>query len=323
MQDEDRIEQLLKIAGRRSEPDPDVAAEIELSTRQAWMQTVRAEKRKRQRKLFGLVGAAAIVVLAVAMGIYPGFVGNATPIATLAHSSGEFSVNRSTVSSKDVYPGDVIETGNNGFLSLSMPNQTTLVFAENTTLKIESATQVSLTKGRLYFDSLDPETALTIHTSWGNVVDVGTQYELSINNNALKVALREGEVKLNLKKGTHHAMAANGFGDVLLLNRQYEVKRSQMATTDIHWNWVLNAAAELDLNGKSIYEVLTWVGRMTGKNIVYATTQAKNSAMNTHLSGGSLDPKMIEDTLPLILNTTQLSANFSTQRIEIDLISAP
>ncbi len=328
MQDEQTIENLLKQAGKRKAPDPSVSQEIEWATRLAWQEAVASHRKSQSRRLINISAIAALLLVSLSVGFFGLLSPAPSPaFASLVNINGSAFLNDTQLSegennaeSSKLTRGDVLATSANSYLSIKLENGIALSAAENTRFTINSKDEVFLSSGKLYFDSPDVDTALTIRTKQGSIVDVGTQYEVFVSKEHLKISMREGKTILSLPNGEHSAFANDGTGDVLDVDKNYKVSRSSLATTDNYWRWVLKASDTISLEGKSVSDVLEQVARLTGRTVVYSSAEVQQIAKGTRLSGGSIDPEFIEASLPFLLKTTSLAASLHTDRIEVDSV---
>jgi ferric-dicitrate binding protein FerR (iron transport regulator) len=126
-------------------------------------------------------------------------------------------------------------------------NGATLRLDRETRLRIDSAHTATLLRGAIYYANDRPGVAVTIHTPFGDVRDVGTRFEIRLGNDSLRVRVRDGAV---IVRGTT-ARA----GTELVAGRASVTSRS-IATSGEEWAWIENAAPPIVLEGKSLDEVL-------------------------------------------------------------------
>ena len=319
------IEKLLKSAGPLTEPDKNMMNDVKAATQLAWQEVVEARKRKKQHRIRTVFASCAAAILCVAIGIR--FLSNNplqhsqnTIVAEVIHTDGTIVINKNQVHElRDIAIGDLVATGSSGSLSIRLKDQTTIAFSSNTTLRLANSSTLNLEHGRIYIDSPDINTSVTVITPWGNIKDIGTQYEVNIKQDSLEVAMRSGKVAVDLGEKVLYALAENGYGDVIALNKNNEFTKRTLASSDAHWDWTRKSAQPLIVEGKTVGEVLNWTGLITGKSIEYATPAARDAAVTTVLSGGELAPISAEKTLSTLLKTTHFVAHISSHSIELEL----
>ena len=322
---EEYIEKLLKTAGSRPEPDTEMMESIRLATQNAWLETVNQQKRKQQVKWFSLATAATLCICM--LGFMATQVSLVAPESglTLAHvsySKGEFEINHQAHTlDSPIRIGDSVSTGNDSLLSLVLEDRTRITLAPSTVMEFTASSEMTLSSGRIYVDSPDATTSILIHTDWGTVEDIGTLYEVSVDT-ALSVAVREGKVKIDLGEQQLLAEFSGDLGDVVVVDRNQKITRTQVASTDDQWVWAQQATPYLNLDGITVDELLIWSSRVTGKKVIYDTAMVERAAKSTHLHGGQLNPNQIDTHLPSILKTTRLSTLIDTNYIQVTLSSA-
>lgn len=304
MKDDDSfLEQLLKNAGKRPEPDAETAREVFSATKHAWQEAVQEKKRQQRKRVGGGLAVAAALVLALGF-FTTTFKPVGMPVAVIARSSGEVFISGKSASDK-IRAGDIVNTGSSGFVVVDLGGKTSLTLAANTSLVIDSGDRLTLRKGKMYFDSQDRAQQVLVQTDWGDIVDIGTQYEVTSGISGMELAVREGEVTMALEGEVHQARADDTKGDILLVTSAKDVDKSEVSTIDARWNWVLPGIKTYNIDGISVFDLLSWTSRTTGKRILYTSDAIKSSAQKTRLSGGEINATLIAETLPLVLETTQ------------------
>jgi Fe2+-dicitrate sensor, membrane component len=345
MSDDSDIRDLLQRAGKREQPDADMMNELRQTTYAAWQQAVKQNRQaKRRRWLTGVALAASVFAVTALVGfqLTRGFGEPSVRVAAVAyqqgainiisksreanrltalfsrsepHSNGENVSNRS-VANQPLYSNDIISTAADGLVRLELADSTVLILAADTALQLQSASRVKLIKGKLYLDSPGTKASTDITTAWGNIRDIGTQYELSVDESRLQVAVREGQVEISLRdQKPVYAGVVNNLGDVIVIDRSNKITTTKVAANDDYWMWAQSASAGLNLEGLSVYDLLTWAGRVTGKSVTYESTQIKYNAQHTHFSGGVISAEDIELNLIELLKTTRLSASLNSDSI--------
>lgn len=322
---DEQLEQLLKASGARPQPSVSAAEDIRRATESAWLEAV-AEHKRRAR--WGAWRWASAAMIALVCGGIAFTTLTDRPLVSqqvLAHAvyaRGDYWLNgRVGALNTPIAAGDTIGTGDNGTTTLQLSNATTLTLAPGSELKFNGYAQLQLLTGKLYVDSPGENTSIEITTPWGKIEDIGTQFEVSVDKSELRVAMREGKVKMSLANSTHLAQFNNGLGDVISVDSSLQINRTTLASDDEHWNWMLPALTPIDLEGLSVHQLMLWASRTMGKPVIYDSPDTEERAKRIHLSGGELAPDQIADVLPFILKTTTLVAHIGDDNIEIGSFS--
>jgi FecR protein len=147
---------------------------------------------------------------------------------------------------------------------------------------------IELQRGALYVDTrghLDAASSVEIRTPLGIARDVGTRFSVRLESSdepALRVRVREGLVSVEHDRGRQLTRA----GQELRVPRDGSPELSPVPTYGREWSWVLAAAAGLEIEGRPLRELLSWVSRETGWGIRYADAELAETAPEILLHGG-------------------------------------
>lgn len=222
MNDEnDPIATLVRLAGRRPEVDAERTARVRAAVADEWRATTR-------RRRWTRVAAAAAVAAAIGgvMLMRPGTEAPAPFVQTAA--ARELMTPRDATTNVD---------WNGGTLRLD----------RETHLRIDSPRSATLLRGAIYYANDTPGVAVTIKTPFGDVRDVGTRFEVRLQDDAVRVRVRDGAVIV--RDTTARA------GTELVAGRTSIASRT-IRTSGEEWAWIENAAPPIVLEGKSLDEVL-------------------------------------------------------------------
>jgi ferric-dicitrate binding protein FerR (iron transport regulator) len=215
-EEKDPIATLVRIAGRR----PEVNAEMKARVREAVAQEWRSTLRRRRIAKFGVAAAVAATiggVLLVQRDVVP-----VTPAP--APLAAERTVSREW-------------------------NGGTLRIARGTQLRFDGAKEATLLHGAVYYAD-DAGGGITLHTPFGDVRDIGTRFEARVDDDSLRVRVRDGEVQLRDRVARA--------GRELLATKTSIAERA-IATSGADWAWIEEAAPPIVLEGKTFDAVLRTV----------------------------------------------------------------
>lgn len=261
MNEEEQVRHLLEEAGPRPEVPPEDLAKIKAAFRAEWEEHVRRRRFPDPRVWL----LAASVLLAVGLGwwLWPS---PSEPEARVVETGEKPSALR-------------LEGG--ASLRLDAGSRVRLV-----------ASGVRLERGAVYVDSEGSGT-VAVHTPFGTVTEIGTQFEVRLLESAVRVRVREGAVQVV----SHRAEA----GTELTLRADGSTIRSRIAAWGPEWSWVLKAAPPLRIEGLTLKEVLDRIARETGWTIRYEDPRIEASAGEIVVHGdvGHLAPdQALEVVLP-------------------------
>jgi hypothetical protein len=324
--DEDTVAQVIRLAGRRPVAAHEARARVYAAVHESWRRNVTTTA-PASRLMPWLAAAAALVGVAVGVTLLraPGEVANAA-VANLQASRGELWIARAGSQTWEPVPagvaelraGDALRTTGDGRAVLSLGPGASLRLNGDTSIVLNAADRIEVSQGTLYLDSGGPrhEDAVThLLTPLGDVWDVGTQFELRTDPQALRIRVREGAVQFQGKDRDIHGEA----GDEVLIPARGDTVRSRIAPYDDAWSWVADLASFHAQGDYTAATLLDWVGRETGRSLRFddPATQAHAETLLLHGAEG-LSP---QDTLEVVAATTDLRYEVQTDTIVISAAS--
>jgi ferric-dicitrate binding protein FerR (iron transport regulator) len=201
-----------------------------------------------------------------------------------------------------------LETASQGRAALRLAIGGSLRLDENTLVRLVSATEVFLERGALYLDSdRDPggHASVAVSTHEGVVREVGTQFEVQVASGGVRVRVREGQIALERRDGSHEA----GAGEQLTI-QQNQVSRGRVPPHGPHWDWVQRIAPGFELEGGSLAGFLDWVSRETGRPIRFDDDRLARESTFVTLHG-SIEGLSPEEALSAVLPTCGFVHRFS------------
>jgi len=257
---DDAIAALVRLAGRRPPVPEDAARRVREAVHDEWLETIGRRRRTRW------IGSAAVVAAAAATIV----------VLNLTSPSTQPAPQRMVVAGGQtngavIYANDVYEVANGNTASLAW-GKAILRLDGGTRIRIASATELTLDRGAVYVDS--NHSGVVIHTPIGNVRDIGTQFEVRLAADRMRVRVREGRVDLQHGGATHSAEA----GVELDADAQGGVTQHSIAKSGAEWDWVVRAAPPIHLDGRTLSEVVASVTREEGLTPTWADSASRNAA---------------------------------------------
>jgi ferric-dicitrate binding protein FerR (iron transport regulator) len=277
--EEEQVRHLLEEAGPRPEVPPEDLAKIKAAFRAEWQQHVR-RRRFPDRRLW-LLAASVLLVIGFGWWLWPAA---SAPVARVEGTSGREE-------GAELLSGTGVVTEEDP-LALRLEGGASLRLDVDSQVRLVSTSVIELRRGAVYLDSEGTGT-VTVQTPFGTVMEVGTQFEVRLLESALRVRVREGEVRVD----SHRAEA----GTELTVQADGSVTRNRIASYGPPWSWVLKAAPPLRIEGLTLAEVLARVTRETGWTIRYEDPGIAASAGEIVVHGdvGHLAPdQALEVVLP-------------------------
>ncbi len=271
---------LLRAAGRRPQPPPAMEAEVRAAVEAEWRSM--AQSRARRARVTTWAMAAGVAVVAVGVWIArPLYMPDSGPVAAMARVEGTVEVR--TGGNKDWAPlpanaelreGDEVRTGSAGRAAVRLASGVELRLDNTTRVALNDVRHARLRRGGVYVDSgasgADASRDLELDTAAGTVRHLGTQYQARVTNGVLTVGVREGLVAI--ETGGHETVGRAG--QVVTLQGG-QATTAELAANAEAWNWASSIAPPFAIEGRTVHEFLTWAGRETGRQVVYASPEAE------------------------------------------------
>ena len=296
LDDDDAVEALLGKAAPRLVP-PDVETEAVREAVRAEWQAVTGQRRNRTRVTQWAMAASVLVAVFVTLNLLRTSGIEPQQVATIDKQLGTISV-----LGKDsqflqhnnldrIVAGQTIRTSAGSGLGLTWSGGGSLRIDASSRVEFLSTDAVYLHDGRIYFDSAPALAAgsisgsdvkLTVHSRFGEVAHVGTQYMAQTDGVGLTVSVREGEVEVRPERGNtaragrNQQLAISGSGVRSIVNIQPHGGT---------WQWVERTSPAANLDGRSVNDFLGWVSHETGLMLSYESNAARLYADQELLRG--------------------------------------
>jgi ferric-dicitrate binding protein FerR (iron transport regulator) len=184
-------------------------------------------------------------------------------------------------------------------------------FDHGSRARLVSASVLELGAGAVYVDSgrQSPASrnALEVHTSFGVVRDIGTQFEVRLSNSSLRVRVRSGVVEVRRGVRGDDVSSARP-GTELTLGPTGASSRAVMAYGP-EWAWAASLAPAFEIEGRTLGAFLEYLCREQGWTLAYEDPKLTLEASGIILHGQTtgLQPS---EALAVVLATTGLTHRF-------------
>jgi ferric-dicitrate binding protein FerR (iron transport regulator) len=308
--DEEAIAALLRLAGPRPGVPPERRKRVRSTVEDHWRRTVRWRRHRRLAVwVAGSLAAAAAVFITFGprlRQIPVPFRGRVLMAARAETVTGVVHSRLLGVVKSDdlIEVGDEIRTSGDGRAAVRLDDGTSLRVDTESRLQLLDETILFLHEGAVYVDT-EPSGKVTpsieIRTPFGTLIDIGTQFEVRLRHESLRLRVREGAVDMKHGSRTYRAEP----GQQLLAGADGQVVASIVPRHGEAWGWMLHVAPPFELGGKSLEAYLGWVERETGWRTRFEdpTTAAGASTLILH---GSIDGLRPDETPAVVLPTCGL-----------------
>lgn len=299
---EEDIRTLLAMAGPRRQPPADVEARVRAATLAAVAGLPEVQPESKSWWSASRAAIAATLVLGALLGLFLLPRSELPPAGVIAFTSGAYTVRGSELAGDALAAGAIVRTSSSGRMLIDLGEQRTVRLDRNASLTLHESTEIWLHRGRIYVDSRGGS-SVTVVTPAASITDIGTQFEVVVDDESLLVATREGRVQVRLGVEDIFSEAEAGVGESLKIDGLELVHRAQIPTTGERWAWTQLARPLFDAQGRSIRDYLEWSAREEGKVLQFSTPLAAQQAeLRTLHATGEIDSGA--DTLKRVLATS-------------------
>jgi ferric-dicitrate binding protein FerR (iron transport regulator) len=275
---EDEAGRLLRFAGPRVEVSASQTERARSVVRASWQRRL-ARRRGRRRAAIATILFGAAAVLLVAVSRAPTDQRPATPgvaVARVEQVHGGLRVQRGD----PVRTGDWIETDAASRVALRFDDGTSVRLDAASRVRALSAREVELTAGAVYVDTGGEHGRFIVRTPLATARDVGTQFEIRLVEETLRLRVRTGVVELH-DAGRRLSGRA---GTEIMLSSAAAVSRP-IAIHGPDWEWASRLAPEPPMDGSSLAEYLRRLAREQGWSVEYADGALARAAEDIILHG--------------------------------------
>ena len=314
----DDIATLIHSAGKRPAVPPERTMRVKTAVQAHWLREV---ARRRHRRFVwttaALAAAAALVIVVSAPRLRPNPVvppddriaGTVESVVGDCWSgAGRDKGSAPTVRlgiRQDLVMGSVVTTGDAGRIALRLASGYSVKMDRGSRVRLVGPAILALDTGAVYVDSEHSggnAGTLRIQTPLGTIQEIGTRYEVRLEEGSVRVRVREGLVILDDGNRTHQIPPATE----LTLDTEATATTKEIATADDVWSWISEISVMPDLKGLTARQFLEWAARERNWRLVFATDDLARSASEIVL-GGSAGGLTLEESLEAVLPACGLS----------------
>jgi ferric-dicitrate binding protein FerR (iron transport regulator) len=148
-------------------------------------------------------------------------------------------------------------------------------------MRWDAPDRLTLASGAVYVDSGGAASSFEVRTPRAVVREIGTQFEVLVEEAALRVRVREGRVAV--ARGDSALDVATG--TELRLDERGGATRGPISSYGSEWSWVLALAPAFDMEGRTLHELLSWAARESGWELRYADAESRRLSEGARLRG--------------------------------------
>ena len=312
------IADLVRLAGRRPEPAAFRAARVRAAVEAEWRRTLDRRSRSIAWRWALTAAALAAAVLALAALWFRPTARPVAPrqpeVATVVRVDGSVRLVSSPSAARLLTTGDRLVTGAaadttaGGRVALLLASGVALRVKEGTRIVVEAPSKVRLEHGTIYVDTSGASAPrrIDVRTPQGTVYNMGTRFEVEAGSGAVRIRVRNGEVRVDRAGPEVRVIAAHAV--TLLPDRRVEWGPAPPFGKD--WSWVEALAPPFVIEGATLESFLNWVSGELGLTWRYAD-RAAESYGRTVVLHGSIEGLTPQEALEAVLPTCGMSQRTS------------
>lgn len=274
---EEDIRKLLNLAGPRLQPPAGVEARVRAATLAA-VESLPARNSETNSRWPALgLAVAATLMLGLMIGYLTSRPSSATGAGIIVFATGAYTVRGSEADDEQLPAGAIVRTSAGARLLIDLGEGRMLRMDRNASLTLHDSSEIWLHHGRVYVDSTEG-VPLTVVAPNASITDIGTQFEVTVDDELLIVATREGVLNVVLGSNTLLSKAEPGMGEALKIDGLELLFREEIPTSGERWAWTQLARPQFNARERSIRDYLNWAARENGKRLRFATPLAEQQA---------------------------------------------
>jgi ferric-dicitrate binding protein FerR (iron transport regulator) len=307
---------LLRRAGRRNAPPPEVTDRVYAALLDVWTEEV-ARRRLLARRV---ALAAGVAVVSACAGVL--FWHSRLAVASVAQITRLTSqilltrgdATRPMTNRFEVQEGDRLNLPAGSALAARRADGLSVRVAGPAYLVWDSAERIRLDSGRVYVDvgpRHDPaQAAFEVRTPLARIEHVGTRFIADSSPARVRVAVRDGRVRMTSANGDALGVEGGQAAEAAL-NGQITWLTPPVRTD---WEWVDALAPPCGIEGRSLFDVLSDLAREADLQLAFASPEIERRARDLTLHGPALElpPRTAIDA---VLATTDLDADLAGSRV--------
>ena len=298
------LRNLLESAGPRTQAPRKVEERVYAAMHKTWLELPDSAGRFNRKRVAAIGGLTLALAFA---GIFTWRLQGPTAplVAEIAYAAGGYAiVQQGRGVPQSLTAGATLQTFQGGRLLVKMGEQLSLRMDADTRVELQSDSRVMLSEGRLFVDSRNQR--IEVRTPSGlRVENLGTQFEIEVGGEQVRVAVREGELRMDAGGLVRSAAAQGGAGAILAFEGLELRSEETLLSTDGHWEWIHLSQPPFALESSSVLDFLDWAARECGLELAFRSEAVKQRASVVTLHGPPIPATLVSrDHIASILQTT-------------------
>jgi ferric-dicitrate binding protein FerR (iron transport regulator) len=253
-----------------------------------WSETVQRDRRRRRLVMAARLAAALVISAGAVLWLSQRGQPTGVQAAVVERVDGPVRLQNGSLAEtgRALPAGARVITAPDGRAALRLADGASIRLDRATELLLVSPRLLELRRGAVYVDSGGPPAGgprLEIGTAFGRVRDVGTQFEVRLAGEQLRVSVREGSAILARDDRTYPVPR----GTLLRVDRSGAAETAAIGPDGAEWDWALAVAPAFELEGRPLRDYLAWLSRETGWQVEYDDPSIATAVADIVLHGST------------------------------------
>ena len=298
------IRRLLESAGPRGKAPQEVEERVYAAMHKTWLELPGTAGRSARRRVAAL-GALALALAFAGIFFWRLQTATAPPVAEIAYATGGYAVSQQGSGPPQfLTAGATLHTFDEGRVLVRMGERLSLRLDAGAQVELQSDSRVMLRQGRLFVDSRNQH--IEVRTPSGlRVENLGTQFEIEVGGEQVRIAVRQGELRMEAGEVVRSAAAQGGAGAMLAFEGLELKSEKALSGTGGYWEWIHLAQPPFVLESSSVLDFLDWAARERGLELAFGSEAVKQRASAVTLHGPPIPATLVSrEHIASILETT-------------------
>jgi ferric-dicitrate binding protein FerR (iron transport regulator) len=298
------LRRLLRLAGNPAAVSDQVTLRVKENLHAHWKQELRENARKRRIWIFTATIAASLLFVTALWLSVASFKPQVEPVAIVENAVGRTLIQepgshtRNLIFRKSiVFTNTVVETDPEARVLLRIFGGVQLRMNPSSRIHFKSDSVLVLERGVVDLNTGKTHRHFIVSTSFGNVTDIGTRFQVRLNDNRIEIRVHEGAVSLDQNGKLTRAIPA---GNRLIASANGEVLVSKFDPFES--DEFDQMTADFNLEGRTLMEFLQWICKQNGWKLKFSDPRIEKNEGPVVLHGSitALTPQqMLAAVLPV------------------------
>lgn len=315
------LQAMLVQAGDLPKPDPARKAATKAQLKRSFQSAEASSSPRLWKKTLVPMSIAAALVIGIAASL---LLPNTSPpiLGEIVFEQGDVQVIQTDGREPNgpLMDGAEVFVPANARATLRLIDQTIVQIAPSSRLTLHAGSELQLDHGRLFVDVNGRGSSVLVRTKWAAIRDIGTQFEVRSTDQALEVAMREGDTEITLTHPPYQTVAATTRAqdaDLITVASNASVQRHTIKRNAQRWQWLREGTPSLPAGERVLAKTLAWAARQSGRRIQFDSPLTQLLTEQVTVVWPTISPVGLEPQLAELSKTTAFAIEFTPAVISV------